>query len=95
MFNSIILETIKIIKIIIFYCIKKFIYKTQIFIYFEKQYIKDIYFTLLTIAIFILIVHYKYLQENTTKIKQLIRNTKREIYTKIATKDCILQQKNN
>ena len=57
MFNSIILKTIKIIKIIICFCIKKFKYKTQISIYFEKQYIEDIYFTLLTIAIFIFIVY--------------------------------------
>jgi hypothetical protein len=57
MFNSISLETIKTIKIIICYCIEKFKYKIQIFIYFEKQYIKDIYFTLLTIAIFILIIY--------------------------------------
>jgi len=57
MFNSIILKAIKIIKIIIRYCIEKFKYETQISIYFEKQYIEDMYFTLLTIAIFILIVH--------------------------------------
>jgi len=57
MFNSIILKAIKMIKIIIRHCIKKFKYETQIFIYFEEQYIEDMYFTLLTIAIFILIVH--------------------------------------
>jgi Ca2+/Na+ antiporter len=45
------------IKIIICYCIKKFKHKSQIFIYFEKQYIEDIYFTLLTITIFILIMY--------------------------------------
>jgi len=56
-FNSITLETIKIIEIIIYYCIEKFKHKTQIFIYFEKQYIEDVYFTLLTIAIFILIMY--------------------------------------
>jgi len=47
----------KIIKIIICYCIKKFKYETQISIYFEKQYIENIYFNLLTIKIFILIVY--------------------------------------
>jgi hypothetical protein len=57
MFNSIILGTIKIVKIIIYYCIKKFKHETQISIYFEEQYIEDMYFTLLTIAIFILIVY--------------------------------------
>jgi len=57
MFNSITLETIKIIKIIICYCIEKFKHKMQISIYFEKQYIENIYFTLLTIAIFILIMY--------------------------------------
>ena len=57
MFNSIIVETIEIIKIIICYYIKKFKYKIQIFIYFEKQYIKDMYFTLLIIAIFIFIMY--------------------------------------
>ncbi len=56
-FNSIILEAIKIIKIIICYYIKKFKYKIQVFIYFEEQYIEDIYFILLIIAIFIFIVY--------------------------------------
>ncbi len=56
-FNSIILETIKIIETIVCYCIEKFKYKIQISIYFKEQYIENIYFTLLTIAIFILIVY--------------------------------------
>jgi hypothetical protein len=45
-FNSIILETIKIIKSIICYFIEKFKHKTQISIYFEKQYIEDIFILL-------------------------------------------------
>jgi len=57
MFNFIILETIKIIRIIICYCIEKFKHKIQIFIYFEKQNIENMYFTLLTIAIFIFIIY--------------------------------------
>jgi len=56
-FNSITLETIKIIKIIICYYIEKFKHKVQVFVYFKEQHIEDIYFILLTIIIFILIVY--------------------------------------
>jgi len=71
MFNSIILKAIKIIKIIIRYCIEKFKYETQISIYFEKQYIEDMYFTLLTIAIFILIVHWQMFTKKYNKDKTI------------------------
>ncbi len=53
-FSSIILKTIKIIKTIVCYCIKKYKYKIYILINFEKQYIKNTFFTLLTINIRIL-----------------------------------------
>jgi len=56
-FNSITLGAIKMIKIMICHCIEKFKYEAQISIYFEEQYIESMYFTLLTIATFILIVH--------------------------------------
>ena len=70
-FNSIILRAIKIIKIIVCYYIKKFKHKTQISIYFKEQYIEDIYFILLTIAIFILIIYWQIFTRKYNKDKTI------------------------
>ncbi len=50
-FSFIISKAIKIIKIIICYCIKKYKHKVYILINFERQYIKSIFFILLAINI--------------------------------------------